>query len=308
MGSKSCDYSLGGIMRRGRYYLGRVLKLGRLDKNLLINAIFRPAIITAKDYRWTITDVSEDVIDGTYYVFGKLSKYTLEGHVTMVDSDAKSLVDSPTPNLLLATSPFVYLPDYSGIAYLHVWDGIQQDIFRKRFKQIIELTYDNFFVDCQIEPITDYRTFVKRISRITSFREISAKIHPPNPLFGRLWEKLEKYVKKRNAQEINIKEIKEDGAGIQTNLVPLIDSILKNPNYIPEVAPDIADAAILMAADGYGTGKITGEEDGSIVTIKTGDNQKSFLFSKEPAPKELATSASILLEKINKERDMKHDD
>jgi hypothetical protein len=294
-------------MRRGRYYLGRVLKLGLLDQQYLLDAIRNPAIIGAKNYRWTITDLSEGIINNTSYIFGKLSKYSQEGHVTIVDSQTKLQVDSLAPNLLIASSPFVYIPDFSGIAYLHVWNGIQEGTFRNRFKGIIEAKYNNFFVDCLIEPITDYRTFVKRISRISNFRELSAKVHPPNPLFGRLWEKLDKYIRRRNADEIDIKETKEEGKGIDTKIVFLINAILDNPYYEPDKSPDITDAAILMAADGYGSGKVTGDEDGSLVTIRTGDNQKSFLFSKQPNPDDLAISAGKLLERITKERDMRHD-
>jgi len=294
-------------MRRGRYYLGRVLKLGRLDQDRLMGAIRHSSIVSVRDYTWTITDVKEGEIEQQNYIFGKLSKYSQEGHVTIVDSDSKSQVDALAPNLLQASSPFLYLPGYSGIAYLHVWNGIQEDVFRRRFKAIIEDTHDNFFVDCTIEPITDYRTFLAKVSKIERITEISAKVHPPNPLFGRIWSSLDKYIKKRNADEINIKESKEGNDGIRSSITVIIEAILKNPSYEPIQPPDITDAALLMAADGYGKGAVTGQEGNAQVTIRTGDNQKSFLFPKEPSPDELALNAIHLFERINKERDMRHD-
>ena len=44
--------------------------------------------------------------DELSYIFGMLSKSTREGHVTVVDTDTKSQVDSLTENLLIASSPF----------------------------------------------------------------------------------------------------------------------------------------------------------------------------------------------------------
>jgi len=294
-------------MRRGRYYLGRVIKLGILDQERLVGAIRHSSIISVRDYTWTITDVREGNIEQQYFIFGKLSKYAQEGHVTIVDSDTKSQVDAQAPNLLQASSPFVYLPEYSGIAYLHVWNGIQEDVFRRRFKAIIEDTHDNFFVDCTIEPITDYRTFLTKVSKIERITEISAKVHPPNPLFGRIWSSLDKYIKKRNADEINIRESKDGTDGINSSITIIIEAILKDPSHIPTQPPDITDAALLMAADGYGKGAVTGQEGDTEVTVRTGDNQKSFLFPKEPSPDELALNSIKLFERINKERDMRHD-
>lgn len=293
-------------MRRGRYYLGRVVKLGQLSQAKLVDTIRRSGVVSFRNYTWTITDVVEGSVNGHLYIFGNLSKYSQEGRVTVVDSARKSQVDALAPNLLQASSPFVYLPDYSGIAYLHVWNGIQEDVFRRRFKAIIEVTHDNFFVDCTIEPIADYRTFVSKVSKLLRLREISAKVHPPNPLFGRIWGNLNAYIRKRNVDEVNIRETKEDEGGIRSNIVALIKAILKDSSYEPREPPDIADAALLMAADGYGIGKVVGEDQDALITIRTGDNQKSFLFSKDPVADELAMKALQVFERISIERHMKH--
>ncbi len=293
-------------MRRGRYYVGRVVKLGVLDQGKLVAAIRESAVVSIRSYTWTITDIAGGSVGGREYVFGKLSKYSQEGHVTIVDSESKSQMESLAPNLLRASSPFVYFPTYSGIAYLHVWNGIQEDVFRRRFKAIIEATYKDFFVDCTIEPITDYRTFADRVSKLKVLREISAKVHPPNPLFGRIWKVLDAYIRKRNADELNVKETRTGDGGIRSQIVVLINAILSDPHHEPEQPPDIGDAALLMAADGYGSGKVVGEDQNTLVTIRTSDNQKSFLFESDPAPEGLAREAEKLLRRVSDERDMKH--
>lgn len=70
--------------------------------------------------------------------------------------------------------------------------------------------------------------------------------------------------------------------------------------------PDITDAAVLMAADGYGSGKAIGTEDGHKVIVKTSASQKNFLFEKEPKAESLANAAQVQFYQINNERDMRH--
>ena len=68
----------------------------------------------------------------------------------------------------------------------------------------------------------------------------------------------------------------------------------------------IGDSAVLMAADGYGKAKIEGTENSKNVVIRTRENQKNFLFDREPSPEKLYEMASAEFEKINKERYLDH--
>jgi len=281
------------------------MKLGRLDQGLLIDAIVKSPTVSIGKYDWTITDVV-DKRSEIPFVFGKLSKFAKEGYVTIVDTDAKSQVDEPTENLLIASAPFVYLPDYSGVAYLHVWNQIQEDVFPRRFKAIIEAAYNHFFVDCTVEPISDYEAFTTKLREIGTFTEISANVHPPNPLFGRLWDSLKEYIEKRQASELLVKEVSGSNNGIQTNIISLMVGILENPRFDPATPPDITDAALLMAADGYGKGKVVGERNGRQIVIRTSETKKNFLFDKEPSPDELAQEAHRHFAQINQERELRH--
>lgn len=293
-------------MRRGRFYLGRIIKIGQLDQKQLIEAIIKPPIIVANRYSWTITDALESKINSVIYYYGKLSKFRAEGHIKVVDVENKAQQDAIEQNLLEASSPFVYLPEYSGIAYLHVWNGIQEDVFRRRFKNIIEKKYDNYFCECDIDVITDYRTFSNMIQSIDRFTEISANIVPPNPLYGICWEELKDYLKSRNAAEVQIKEVEQNNIGINTDIKLLISSIINDPEYKLTKPPAIGDAAILMAADGYGKGKVIGVREGKEIVIRTMDTQRSFLLNKEPEPDELAKHALDIFNDVSIERGMKH--
>lgn len=293
-------------MRKGRYYLARVIKLGELNQARLLDAIVKAPVVAIGHFEWTITDVVDRRSEPIPYVFGNLAKYSKDGRVTIVDEPAKQQLQARAPNLLEASAPFVYLPEFSGLAFLHVWNGIQEDVFPRRFKSIIEAAYDNFFVDCTIEPVADYRAFLDRLKTLDRITELSARVHPPNPLFGRLWGGLDKYVKKRRAEEVSVRETTDKPNGLSTRLIALIQNILENPKYEPESEPDITDAAMLMAADGYGNGKAVGNEGEHEIIVRTSESQKSFLFSKEPRPEDLATAARDQFNRVSDERDMNH--
>lgn len=293
-------------MRKGRYYLARVIKLGELNQTRLLDAIAKAPVVPIGQFEWTITDVVDKRHEQMPYVFGNLAKYSKEGRVTIVDEPAKQQLQARAPNLLEASAPFVYLPQFSGLAFLHVWNGIQEDVFPRRFKSIVEAAYDNFFVDCTIEPVADYRAFLDRLKTLDRITELSARVHPPNPLFGRLWSGLDKYVKKRKAEEVSVRETTEKPGGLSTQLLGLIQNILDNPKYEPESEPDITDAAMLMAADGYGNGKAVGNEGEHEVVVRTSESQKSFLFAKEPRPEDLAIAAHGQFSRVSDERDMNH--
>lgn len=293
-------------MKRGRYYMARVIKLGELNQTKLLNAIIEAPVVALGQFEWTITDVIDRRDATAPFVFGNLAKYSKEGSVKIVDESAKHQIQARAQNLLEASAPFVYLPQFSGLAFLHVWNGIQEDVFRRRFKAIIEAAYDNFFVDCTIEPVADYRAFLDKLRSLDRITELSAKVHPPNPLFGRLWGSLDTYVKKRQADEISVRETTEKPNGLSTQLLALIQNILENPKYEPKEVPDITDAAMLMAADGYGSGKAAGTEGDHHVVVRTSESQKSFLFEKEPEAEALASAAIGQFEQVSTERDMKH--
>lgn len=290
---------------KGQYYLARIIKIN-LSQDQLMDIIVDAPTVSVGKFDWTITDVIDARNESLSYVFGKFSKYSKEGAAKVIDEESRSQVDTEVPNLLLASSPFVYLPGYSGIAFMHVWNGIELDVFPKRFKSVIEKSLDSLLVACDIEPIADYRAFVTRLRELDIFTELDAVVHPPNPLFGRLWGSLKEYVDDRNASEVKINEKSSNAEGLDSEIISLVDNVIQSPEYEPKKTVAIGDAAILMAADGYGRGKVVGIDKGKMATVKTSDSQKSFQFEKEPSPEALALEANSQLEKISTERDMKH--
>ncbi len=296
--------------RRGSYYLSRVIKAGQLTQETLIKAMGRPATISVGKYAWTITDAKKfEVDDRTIFVYGKLSKYSPQGTVKIVQENSELPIIEP--NLIEASSPFVYIPEFSGIAYLHVWNQIERDVFASRFSQIIEASFGNFFIECKIEPITNLEKFLEKLRTLENFAEISAKVNPPNPLFGEAWRSLREYLSKRDLGELRIKERASESKSINSELPKHINGILSqtdNTPYKPDKPIDITDAGILMAADGYGDGKIVGRDKGSgrIVILRVSEKHTNFLFEIEPEAEALFQEAYKQFQNISNERNMDH--
>jgi len=297
------------MSRVGTYYVGRVLKLGVLNQNTLIDAIRNPSTIYYRGNAWTFIDVEEFKDDDEHYIFGRLSKFAPSGEITKVDIENHSEVTQFEPNLSVASSTFVYIPEHSGIAFLNVYNHIEQSTFTKRFSEIINEKYDNFFVDNKIEMVTDLRTFATKLAALDGIYKISAKVSPPNPLFGPLWKPLKEYLAKRNTDTMQIIEDAPESEPLNTDLSKHVKSIseqtIDNQYILSEDLP-IGDAAILMSADGYGNGTVKGKQNGETIIIKTSETRKHFTFDKNPIPYDLYSKVINIFRNIKNERYMRH--
>lgn len=292
--------------KQGTYYLGRVIFIGSIDKQKFVEALRNPVSIESGEYSWTITDFKQyDEKEGKF-IFGKLTKYQPRGKIDIVDTKAHAEKEQDVENSKIASSPFVYIPEYSGIAYLHVWNQIEPATFVRRFTSLIKEKYNNFMLECGIEAISDIQTFYKRIGGLTSIDFIQARVHPPNPLFGPLWRSLKDYLEKRKAAEFKLEEKAKNGAELKSKLKELILKV-ESENDQTKTDIDITDAAILMATDGYGQGRVEGTEGKKKIIIRTSDTTKNFKFDSDPDPWKLYEKADSVLKEINVKRHMEHD-
>lgn len=297
------------MSRNGTYYVGRVLKLGILDQSMLANGILNPTPISARGNAWTIIDSQEYKQNEDHFFYGRLSKYSPEGEVTVIDEVNRQEIQQSEPNLLVASSPFIYIPEHSGIAFLNVHSHIEQNIFIDRFTKVIEESHGGFFVDCNIEIISDLKSFAAKLGALDRIYQINSKISPPNPLFGPLWSSLKDYLIERNTDRMTIMENAPEAQSIETDLPDIVQRAAKQiegEEYFTEEDIPIGDAAILMAADGYGSGTVRGSQDNESVIIKTSETAKNFSFTKTPVPYELYEKVLAIFEKIKKNRHMKH--
>src|SRR5262249_55083065 len=285
----------------GVYYLGRVIKLGVLDDETIIHSLLNPAEVRATNNEWTVVEAKHLASKGHSYVFGKLAKYKPTGTVDVIDKQRHQSVTREQPNLLIASSPFVYLPAFSGVAHLYVANQIENSVFEKRFAEIIETSRGKFFVECSVEPVGDLEGFIAKVIRLEAITEISARVNPPNPLYGPLWGLLGEYLKKRKAVSLAIDEALQPDTALNTKLVDHLQSKQEGASV-----SRTADAAILMAIDGYGKGAVKGRRGRRRIVVKTMATVKNFSFTREPEPEELYERAAEAFQAINYERRLKH--
>lgn len=294
---------------RGRYYLGRLVKAGLLDQSKVILALSEPVSLRIGKYGWTINNFEKVILNnGDSFYFGYLTKFSPEGVINKIDLRNHVVIDRLEPDMIIASSPFVYIPKVSGIAFLHIWNHIEEDTFVNRFTRLIIEKYDGFFVDCDVEPITDLRKFYIKISSLDTIERISAKVVPPNPLFGIHWESLLRYLRERKISELKVDEKASLGGEINTQITEIIKQMIDKVEIDKALLKEtpIGDAAILMSADGYGNAKVIGSVDGKTVVVNTKDSRISIIFEKKPEPLKLYDAVFNIFDEINKERYLKH--
>lgn len=297
--------------KQARYYLGRVLKRGEMTSERVIDAMRDPVTIEYRGTRYSFIDF--EVFDAPGQEIGfaaKIAKYRQQGAVEVVHEAQHASAEASVVNLIDAASPFVYLPGFSGLVYRHIWNSFPSEQFERVFKELVETRFQKFFVACDIEPVTDLRTFVTRLSKLDKITELNATVVPPNPLFGPCWKSLFEYMKKRKLIEASIKE--HSSSGIDTRLKDIADAILheQDPHEMTKLMEPllggVGDAALLMAADGYGRARVVGRENNHEVIIRTSDNQKSFMFESSQSSRILYEIAVEEFNKNTSERGLEH--
>lgn len=293
----------------GTYFISRLIKVGEIYQKDIVEALSDPKTITSRSASYTITNFEKRSFENIAFYYGKLTKFRDKGLVKVIDRVTNREIDQLEPDLIIASSPFIFIPEYSSFIYLRVWNQIDPTTFSLRMREIILASKDYFLVDCELQPVSDIKTFLERVKKISIIHEIRAKVNPPNPLFGHLWKSLDRYLSDRNLEELKIAE-KSSGGAIQTNLIDLLQQIDDNSDLskIDSKSIPIGDAAILMSIDGYGSGSIEGQMNQRYVTIRTNQKSVHFKFPLDGRIDDLFIEAKRILDNINSQRYLNHDD
>jgi len=293
------------------FYIGRVNKIG-FDANRFIEALFAPIPLDDKKSNciWNIVNVGKEDDTNCSYYFGKLNKANPNAKVIVMTKNYTEEMEKEEPDMVLCSSEFVYIPQYSGIVFRSIPSYIEPKRFVSVFDRIIENTLGNFFVDCQINLLDDLDSFFKKLNSFSAFSTVKVTVNPPNPLYGRFWKSLKEYLKKRNATELQIKETNEN-YNLKTLIQELIKVLLKNDkNEIEQFLKlndiSLLDAAILMSLDGYGNARIDGQVNGQHAFIKTHEKLMHFSLEQGFTAKEVFEKANEVFQRINNERHMEH--
>ena len=248
--------------------------------------------------------------ENSLYYSGKLNKVKPDATVTVMTKNYKEELEKEEPDMVLYSSEFIYIPQYSGIAFHSIPNYIEPKKFITIFSRVIENTLGNFFVDCQINLLDDLDSFFKKLNNFSSISTMKATVNPPNPLFGRFWKSLKEYIEKRNATELQIKEMNKNN-NLRTLIKELIMLILNKDEkeidlYLKSNDISPLDLAILMSLDGYGNGRIDGHVNGQYKFIKTHEKIIHFALGQEFTNKEIFDKANEIFQRISNERYMEH--
>ena len=319
-------------MKTSKYFLTRLLKSGVLEVDQVVDAIIDAIVIEKNNSEYTFTEAETFDLEGVDFVYGRLARYSPSGETKVVDPKDHTESVAEVQNLLIGSSPFIYIPSEAIVAYQQIWGRLEKAQFARAFARLITEKYRNFFVDCELEPISDLEGFVRRLIQLDSIVEIRATVKPPNPLFGDLWKSLRDYLRARNATKILVEESGQAAAGLKTELPRLVKSLqpsqatsdeeeseTEDPTIVERSAQDtnsvdqdslstvaLSDAAVLMALDGYGRARIRGRKKNKQSEIRSEDAQLSFRFASDPEPKALAKEVGSLARRINSSRKLTH--
>ena len=292
------------------FYIGRIVKVGITEEEF-VSILFDPKPFNDRNNIWNISNMSQENIDGIMCYFGNLSKAKPDDMVTVMSHDYKQEIEKEEPDLVLSSSEFIYIPDYSGISFHSIPSQIEPRKFKQVFSAIIEKSLQNFFVECKINLIDDLESFYKKLNKFDVISRITAVVNPPNPLFGKMWVDLKKYLEERKATELRMQEQNKDST-LKTDIKELVELVLakddkKVEEYLKNHRLSLMDLMILMSLDGYGTGRIDGKTKGNFLSIKTHENLLHFSLEKSKISNtEIFNKTNEILKRISNERHMEH--
>jgi len=278
-------------------------------------ALIDAPTVQSKEYAWTVLDAAKGSVRQAQeieYVFGKLVKYDHDAVVDVVDESNRRVRPQITHDLVTAASPFIYIPSHACFSHQHVWNQIRPADFRKHIANLIKDFHAGFFVDCELHAIVEMQKFALRLADLSEIERIRATVKPPNPLFSPHWKSLKDYLHKRRASQLHLREQADHGNALDSSLIEAAKATLEaldqdEASSIVEPLP-LADAAVLMAADGYGSAEIVGKSGTVAHVIRTTDNVVELKLPADEAPDVIAAATYSAIERINKRRSLTHSD
>jgi len=251
------------------YYFGRLNLMGVWPnkREFLYNALRSGVVESKRNFKYGIFDVREISLQGQVFVYGRLVKYkpVLEGEV--VDEQKGKVVEGGLPHGVVAKSDFFLHYQSEVIAYRPIANRLSDSQFREMFARLIEAAHHNFFVSAALELIEEEFGIIEAVKKFQVIQRIVVEVHPTNPSNRKTYQRIDERLKRLRAQKM-----KQSVEGGESGLNK--DALEGDDIY----------AGLVMAADGYGKGRVQGVLDGAKVTISTGQSpvKKEVLFSESP--------------------------
>ena len=258
--------------RTVKYYFGR-LNLISAEKNkydLLIRGLTARKNLSVGAFYWGFFDVDEVSASNGAFVHGYLVKFRPEYLEQVANPRTHNLEDQSVANFVVAKSRF-FLHVHSGVICYHpVGSSISRGVFVDRFCKLFEFSFDNFFINADIQSIEDDYKIFDELEKFNKIFKIQIYLHPSNPSNRERWQRTDDRLKLINASKYTeFIEANPDGGSL---------NILADPEIKSKIA---------MANDGYGKADVTGEIGGTQKTISTSDNPITVRVPSDKTPKEI---------------------
>lgn len=242
--------------RDSKYYFGRLNIISAYEeekKSFLERGLNSGVLIPERNYTWGFFEV-ESVLEEGDFLSGFLVKYRPLDPEQFVNIETREIEEQEIRNRIRAKSRFFLHVTTGIIAYQSVTE-INEKSFRENFAKLLEASYDNLFIDAEIQSINQEESFFESIKRFDSVAKVSIYLHPSNPSSRNLWKRVDERFKNLGLESYTeIYKLKEDRRNLDIEGDEEINSKLH------------------MASDGYGKAKVRGKKDGEYETITTGDN------------------------------------
>lgn len=298
------------MAKSASFFMSRINKAGILDHNKILDALRQSISVESRGVAWTVIDVLEGHVTHDKkkykYLSGKLVKYDPDALVEVVDEETRKTRLQHEPNMQRAASLFVYFPDETVFGHRKIWNQISERDFRVQIAELIVNFHGKFFVECELQPITDLSRFLSKLARIDEVSELKAQVFPSNPLFSPYWRKLNDYLKERRLRRMAIKESAKPGVALQTSAPEIVRRIETAAVGAKSDSTPIGDAAILMATDGYGHAEVTGRSGSTVVVVKTSESSVHLKLEADVSSQELAKAVINDVLARNKGRRLTH--
>ena len=242
--------------RDSKYYFGRLNIISAYEeekKSFLERGLNSGVLIPERNYTWGFFEVKSVLEEGDF-LSGFLVKYRPLDPEQFVNIETREIEEQEIRNRIRAKSRFFLHVTTGIIAYQSVSE-INEKAFRENFAKLLEASYDNLFIDAEIQSINQEESFFESIKRFDSVAKVSIYLHPSNPSSRNLWKRVDERFKNLSLESYTeIYKLKADRRNLDIEGDEEINSKLH------------------MASDGYGKAKVRGKKDGEYETITTGDN------------------------------------
>lgn len=274
-------------VRNVRYFFGRFNLAATYDnkRDYVLQGLRGGTIIQGRGSGWGFFEIEETLVENEQWVYGYLVKYKPEGEEEIVVRETQQIEDEAVINRVMDKSRFFMHLSSGIIAYRPISNQISRQQFTERFVEIFRENHDNFFLNVDIQSITEDLSLLELLRKFSRIQEVLISLHPSNPSNRDVWQRTDERIKALNAATYQEK-IEADPKSSGLNVVN----------------DDETTGKITMAVDGYGKAEVRGTLDGETKVVSSDDNPISIQAPNDEALVEDILKTVLLTFRIIKGR------